>query len=378
MSSGPGNAVVILNADGGSRGHTMRARNFAYLLGRYGFPVEEIDIVSTDPGSMVEFVRSAYRFALAHCPPAWRIGYTRWERIPGMHTLKRRGIAHYFRASREQLTRLQPAAILSTHAYATATAAWLKRESKLGSFLAVAFAGWHVQTFWCFPEVDHYLVLSGRQADVLRGMGIPADRITVCGQIVAPEFRARVPAAEARIRLGLPVDRPVVLAMGGGQGWRLERILPALARLDTPVCAVVFCGNAKRRAQMERRLAHTGSGRAEIRLQDFEPDPSPYFHAADLLVTKPGTLTIAQAFASRTPVLAFAPLPAHEEASLRELCRENAVMVPRPGEPLAEAIERVLADPLLRAETAARASRLMPEDAEEAAIRPFAEALCRV
>jgi UDP-N-acetylglucosamine:LPS N-acetylglucosamine transferase len=192
--------------------------------------------------------------------------------------------------------------------------------------------------------------------------------VTVSGLLVAPEFRAPLPAAEARSSLQLPPDRPVVLILGGGRGWGIERLALAAARLRTPVSAVILCGSAERRAHIERKLAETGSGGAAIRLLAFEPDPAPYYHASDLIVSKPSGLSPAQAFACGKPVLAVWPEPGHEEANLAELTRSGAALVPRPNEDLAATIDRLLNDPAARQQAAAQGCKIVALDTEAIAL----------
>jgi UDP-N-acetylglucosamine:LPS N-acetylglucosamine transferase len=119
---------------------------------------------------------------------------------------------------------------------------------------------------------------------------------------------------------------------------------------------------------MERMLAAKGSGAAAIRLLAFEPDPAPYYHAADLIVGKPSGLAPAQAFACGVPMLAVSPEPGHEEANLAELTRSGAVLVPLAGEDPAAAIERLLHDPSARQKAAAQGRKLMVLDTEAIAL----------
>src|SRR5437764_15355197 len=103
--------VVVLNANCGSKGHTVRATNYAILFRREGFTVEEIDVVAADPGPRAALLRFLYRLALAHFPFAWRFFYNHWEHVPGLRAVHSRGIAWRFRRAREILESKQPAVI---------------------------------------------------------------------------------------------------------------------------------------------------------------------------------------------------------------------------------------------------------------------------
>jgi processive 1,2-diacylglycerol beta-glucosyltransferase len=321
-------------------------------------------VLQEDGGASVAAAAALYTTVIEHVPCVWRLLYSSWNRLPGMEWFRTSWMTRRFRETERRLRRLDPATVLTTHPLATAIAARMRSRGGLSSRLVAVLWDWHVQPFWCSPQVDRYLVSAPWQREGLAGIGIDPSRVTVSGLLVAPEFRAPLPAAEARARLKLPPDRPVVLVLGGGRGWGLERLVRAVARLRTPVWAVILCGSAERRARVERMLACNGSGAAAIRLLAFEPDPAPYYHAADLVVSKPSGLSLAQAFACGRPVLAVSPEPGHEEANLAELTREDAVLLPRPGEDLAATIERLLNHPAAREQAAAQGRKIAALDTE--------------
>jgi len=311
-------------------------------------------------------------------PGVWRFLYSSWSRLPGMESFRLSLMTRRFHQTEKTLRRLDPTTILTTHPLATAIASRLKSRGALRSRLIAAFWDWHFQRFWCFPAVDQYLVNTPRQRQELIAMGIAPNRITLSGVLVSPEYCARVPAAEARARLQLPADGPVVLVLGGGRGWGLEALLQAVAQQPAPVCAVILCGSAQRQARLQQMLAAHGSGAAAIRLLAFEPDPALYFHAADVIVSKPSGLSTAQAFACGTPVLATSPEPGHEEANLAELTGSGVVLVPRANENPAAAIRRLLDDPAALQQTAAQARQFVALDTKAIALDLLVGAGCGV
>lgn len=321
-------------------------------------------MLQEDGGASIAAATALYTTVIERLPGVWRFLYSSWNRLPGMEWFRTSWMPRRFRETERRLRRLDPATVLTTHPLATAIAARMKSRASLSPRLVAALWDWHVQPFWCSPQVDHYLVSAPWQREGLAGMGIDPSRVTVSGLLVGPEFRAPLAAAEARARLKLPPDRPVVLVLGGGRGWGLERLVRAVARLQTPVCAVVLCASAERRARVERMLEGNRIGAAAIRLLAFEPNPAPYYHAADLVVSKPSGLSLAQAFACGKPVLAVSPEPGHEEANLAELAREGAVLVPRANEDLAGTIERLLDDLATRDHAAAQARKITALDTE--------------
>jgi len=334
-----------------------------------------LDVLREDGGAAVELATALYTIALERAPGVWRFLYSSWSRLPGLEALRTSWMTRRFRETENAVRRFNPETVLTTHPLASAIAARMKRRGGLGARLVTAYWDWHFQPFCRFPEVDHYLVPLPRQREAFIAAGTPPSRVTVSGILVAPEFRVSMPAAEARAQLRLPEARPVVLVLGGGRGWGLEPLARSIARLQMPLSAVFLCGSTERRIRLEQLVAGLAKGAVEIRLLGFEANPAPYYHAADLIVSKPSGLSPAQAFACGTPMLAVSPEPGHEEANLVEFTGCSAVLVPRPNEDPAAAISRLLVNPAALASAAASARKLVEIDTEAVALAVLAPAM---
>jgi processive 1,2-diacylglycerol beta-glucosyltransferase len=70
--------------------------------------------------------------------------------------------------------------------------------------------------------------------------------------------------------------------------------------------------------------------------------------AADVIVTKPGGLSLSEALAVGRPMVLTRPLPGHEEANARMLERAGAALLARSGNDVRGALDRMLDDPGLR------------------------------
>ena len=155
--------------------------------------------------------------------------------------------------------------------------------------------------------------------------------------------------------------------MGGGLGIApVEHMLDALKSVRVPLAAVVVAG---RNARIERRLADTAENlEFPVRTVRFVDNVYDYMHAADVLVTKPGGLTTAEALIAQIPIVLCKPLPGQEERNARVLVEASAAVRTRRVADLAETVELVLADRNLRERMLAAARRLgRPNAAGEAA-----------
>lgn len=301
-------------------------------------------------------------------PQMYRYIYDRAERATEIGPF--RTWAHQFTAGnlRPLMLRERPDAVVCTHAFPCGAMAEYKNEFADAPPVVAIVTDFAVHGFWIHSSIDRYVVATDAMRSALMARGIARDMVCITGIPVrrqfAPSFEAQ---AELRERLDLPRDRYVVLLMGGGLGIApVERMLNALRSVREPLAAVVVAG---RNARIERRLAATAEQvNFPVRALRFVDNVYDYMHAADLLVTKPGGLTTAEALVAQIPMLLCKPLPGQEERNARVLVEAGAAVRTRRIEDLSESVEAMLADRTARERMLAAARRLgRPNAAAEAA-----------
>jgi processive 1,2-diacylglycerol beta-glucosyltransferase len=313
-------------------------------------------------------VADGYLQMVKTIPQMYRYIYDRAERATEVGRL--RTWAHQFTAAnlRPLIQRERPDAVVCTHAFPCGAMAEYKRLFADAPPVVAIVTDFAVHGFWIHPNIDRYVVATDAMRTTLLERDVKADAIYVSGIPVRPEF---VPTHESqgrlRERLDLPRDRYVALLMGGGLGIApLGRILSALADVRVPLAAVVVAG---RNARIERRLsAAAESVEYPVRALRFVDNVYDYMHAADVLVTKPGGLSTAEALVAQVPMVLCKPLPGQEERNARVLVEAGAAARTRRIAELPATLELVLTDAAKRERMRAAARRLgRPNAAGEAA-----------
>jgi processive 1,2-diacylglycerol beta-glucosyltransferase len=313
-------------------------------------------------------VSDGYLRMVKTIPQMYGYIYDRAERATEVGRL--RTWAHQFTASnlRPLLVRERPDAVVCTHAFPCGAMAEYKSEYSDSPPVVAIVTDFAVHGFWIHESIDRYVVATKQMRDALTARGVPEVSISVSGIPVRPEF-ARVAETRERIRerLDLPRDRYVVLLMGGGLGIApVERILRALESVRAPLTAVVVAG---KNARIGKRLSETAEGlQYPVRAVRFVQNVYDYMHAADVLVTKPGGLTAAEALVARIPMVLSKPLPGQEERNARVLVDVGAAIRAHRIEQLPHEVEGLLADRSRRERMIAAAGRFgRPNAAREAA-----------
>ena len=200
------------------------------------------------------------------------------------------------------------------------------------------------------------IAISAGVRDDLVELGVDEQQITVEHDGFEPARFAGLPSRkQARERLKLPADAPLVVYTGGLLEWKGVDVLVEAARALPDVYFVIAGGMS---ADVAKLRTHAG-GLANLRIDGFQaPDQVPLYLAAGDIGVVPNRAKPAISAKYTSPLKVFEamavglPLVASDLPSLREILHhgEDAWLV-QPDDPaaLAEGIRALVADPLLRA-----------------------------
>lgn len=342
MASAP--RVLILTASYGW-GHHRVARVLAAAFRRAGAEPSVVDHFrelvhpAFDSAS-----RALYYWVLRRAPGLWGAAYWLGDQIPTTSPLllggNRLGVSKLGRL----LEVTAPDLVVTVHATPVAALCELRRTGRSRVRHATVFTDFVAHTQWIFEGVDRYFVPAEEIANDLAARGIPRDRVVVSGVPVGEEFAHPVDKSAARLALGLSSRAPVLLLMGGGQGslGGLETAVRALRRVQRPFQALVVAGRGERFAD---RLRHLCRGReGQFRVFGYTESVRQFMAAADLLVTKAGGVTLAEAMAAELPMVCFGSLPGQEARNERFAARAGIALLARSAADLLEAVFRPFDD----------------------------------
>ena len=236
-----------------------------------------------------------------------------------------------------------------------------------------------VHHWWAAPEVDQYVASSDVAAEKLVSLGIPPSRVATLGIPIRPDFaRMDVSARDMRERLGLDPDLTLLLLMGGGDGaGRLAETARSVARLSERgrkfQLVVVTARNVRARQELEASELPVPS-----RILGFVSNIGDYMTAADVIATKPGSLTVSEGLALGRPLLLGRPLPGQEEGNVSYVVGAGAGLAYTNPDEAAQAFEYLLNDPGARWEMGQQAARLGNPRAAERVVDLLQGLLLRV
>ncbi len=358
--------IAILTLSVGS-GHLRATEVVARALseGSDEVEVQALDALELARPWFVWLYVQSYWWMLRHAPGLWRRLFERRQsrrhRATAPHWVFRRGCAPLLR----RLKSFRPHLVIVTEIGAAEIAALARREGWFNAPVLAVQTDYQTEPPWAQREIDVYCVGSEEAKVQLVEWGVSLNRILVCGIPIDPAFALPFDRKELRRALGMDAQRPVVLVMGGGMGPApLDQIVESLAFCHQSLQVVVIAGHDH---NMLARLEQL-RGKVPLHLYVFGwSDKIPeIMAAADLLVTKPGGLTTAEALAAGLPMLLTHPIPGPEDRHLRYLQGRGVAVSVDGCADIAQTVSRLLGDRARLEAMARRAADLARPDAAHA------------
>lgn len=205
-----------------------------------------------------------------------------------------------------------PDVIISVHPFATEMVSGLKEDKKITCPLICIMTDYGAHKAWLAPKVDAYVVASDHMVSELQRYGVPKDKIYPYGIPVHDVFFDKQDQSTLLQEMGLEPNVPTVLFMAGSMG--VSNIVDLYAELcDSPLDLqmIIITGNNKKLYDIfEEQI---DSAPKKTVLLPFTKEVERYMHASDLIVTKPGGLTVSEALACNLPLAVFDAIPGQEE-----------------------------------------------------------------
>ena len=362
-----GTRIAFLYATAGS-GHEHCARALKECLNAY--PQAGVNAFSKELSADIfpffgPLVAQFYLELIGRAPGIWNYVYD----DPWVETIvqKFQNIIHSL--NQEKICRAlniwNANAFVCTHALACGLISRQKRKIKSDWPLVAVITDFDVHRYWIYPEVDLYITANISSKTRLIRAGIPNDKIKVLGIPTYADFSLRAMSKDqSRRALNFLPDAPTVLIMGGSSGLGpIAEITKQLISKCRQIQVIAIAGRNNSLAQELLRINHP-----RLRVYDYTSNISSLMDAADLLITKPGGVSCAEALAKRLPLVLLNPIPGQEDRNAAYLKDEGAALMVRNPREISKIIDELLRRPELLEPLSQAAKRIAQPHAAQNAV----------
>lgn len=218
----------------------------------------------------------------------------------------------------------------------------LQRRTQPAPLASVVLDLVSIHAAWCSPDCARIFVPTPPAAARALTWGIPPAHLECLGLPIHQRFAAtaRLDPAAIRAQLGLPAQGPVILVAGGGDASNpLPQVIRAVTERLPDACLVIIAGNNARLRQMWAEKTET------VRVEGFVANMDLWMRSADVLLTKAGPNTIAEALVIGLPMVLYHAIPGQETGNVEWVVSHGAGFWAPDPEQAANAVATLLAAP---------------------------------
>jgi processive 1,2-diacylglycerol beta-glucosyltransferase len=334
--------VALLTTSFGA-GHLQAAQavEHAILNKKTGAQTKLIDSFTTTAPRLTRFTLNTYLNILASMPLVYKVLYD-WGNNSRSALYFRQLISSILAwPTSRQLAAYHPDVVVCTHASPTGAVCHLKKKGVLTVPVIAVVTDYVAHRLWVYDEVDLYAVAHENVRDSLISRGIDPLKIMVTGIPVADKFNISIDKNAVLQQLALNGDAPIILIMGGGTGaLPMGEIVSTLKELSPTAQLLVVTGNNK----VMRKQVEKAAGDLPVRILGFVANIHELMSVADLMITKPGGLSVTEAITMGLPMVIFRPIPGQEEGNAKFLIEQHVAYRAEYVEDLPQIISALLYD----------------------------------
>ncbi|RKJ41163.1 glycosyltransferase [Acutalibacter sp. 1XD8-33] len=334
--------VLLLTAATGA-GHIKAANAVEeYIRENTGWDVRTVDCLKAVGRLLDKTVCDSYLFMAKKAPMLFGRLYKRTNRQNVISSLVPKLSGLFSNMLYPSIEGYGPDVIITTHPFATEMVADLKQDGLVKAPLICVITDYGAHRAYIAQEVDSYVVASDDMIPELQEFGVPLEKICPFGIPVHGVFFDPQDQKMLLRQLNLDPDLPTLLFMAGSFGVSgIIKLYRDLAATPVKMQIIVITGrNQKLFEAFEKEIAATPA--IPTRLIYFTDEVEKYMHAADLLVTKPGGLTVSEALACNLPMAVFDAIPGPEDDNARFLKTHDMCVHLEKGSDFAQEISQLL------------------------------------
>ena len=229
----------------------------------------------------------------------------------------------------ESIEEYDPDIIIICHPFITNMVSYLKEKGKLDVKAISLITDYDSHRTYISPYIEAFVLAEPQMAKkLLEEYKVPESKIYPLGIPTFDSFAKNETREELCKRERLDPEIPTVLLMAGSFGVTgVLDFYEQLAQTGENIQMIVITGrNIKLFDHFDKKIQELDSSR-NTKLLYFVDNVEDYMHIANLIVTKPGGLTVTESIACHLPMAIYSAYPGQEEDNVDFLLNQNAAVL---------------------------------------------------
>ncbi len=239
--------------------------------------------------------------------------------------------------------KFKPGVVACTQAFPCGMVADFKKTYGSGLPLVAVLTDYIPHAYWVYDMVDYYVTPSEEVARRLEQKGVESLKIKPLGIPFNPGFTQPILKGQACRKLGLDPRQIIILIMGGGQGLGpIKTIVKSLEKAKGDFQEIVVTGiNKKLYRSLKKKIKKS---KKKILLYGYVDNINELMSVSDIIITKPGGVTTAEALAKKMAMIIVKPIPGQEANNTAYLMEMGAAVKAASAKEVRAILEWLLSD----------------------------------
>ena len=315
----------------------------AFVRSKPALAVRNIDLLdySTD---LIKFLYGRmYLDVVKLLPELYAYSYKHYE--PSKKFIKPRFLIDRFSFSSffGLIEDFDPDVLLCTHFIPAALVENYRRKKRKTFNIAVTLTDYEFHPLWLAPDIDLYFTATQEVKSSLIYYGVAPEKIVVSGIPVHPKFSKPKDRERLLRKHDMSEGSPIILISAGSFGITpLGELMDELGNIKDEFQLIVVCG---KNANLEKELLEKQKTQPRLRkVFGFVDFMDELMAMSDLLITKPGGITVSESLAVGLPMIFIEPIPGQEEANADYVIEQGAAVRARSVSSLIYKLELLIGD----------------------------------
>ncbi|MDO8602308.1 MAG: glycosyltransferase [Candidatus Omnitrophota bacterium] len=283
-----------------------------------GLEVKNIDILDYTNDFFKASYTGVYLFLINKTPTLWGLFYYLLDARPvDFFMAPVRRFIHRLNCKKfiELVRSENPDVVVSTHFMPSEIVSGLKERGEFRGKLVNVVTDFISHSFWMARSSDYFIGAIQRTKKDLLSRAVPEEKIRIMGIPCDPVFSVSKGRENLTKQLGIEPGFFNVLIMSGGFGTGpMEEIVAEISNLDPETRGklqlIAICGKNEFLLHKLNKAAQ-GLG-VKLKTFGYMNNVDEFMEVSDIIVTKPGGLTISEALSKTLPMIIVQPILGQE------------------------------------------------------------------
>ncbi len=243
----------------------------------------------------------------------------------------------------------KPDIVISTHPFGSQMTAFLKSKGKTNCILASVMTDFASHDQWLVGHeyIDYIFVSHDGMKKEIISKGVKASKVHATGIPLSNRFLQHFNRKEIKSSFDLDINKKTILFFGGGEfGLGKDKTLKILkAFIDNIKDEYQIIAISGKNVKMQEKFEALVGDNPNVQVYGYTNEVPELMSISDLVVTKPGGLTITESLASGLPIVVINPIPGQEVENAEFLERKGVAVWIRKTEDPEQAVSELLSNP---------------------------------